>query len=98
MSDVQRPVITQDQLRRFLKREARHWGSNVKFRRGELGLTLEQVAALADTTPQTVFKIERGEIVARDNVRLALAFALGKEVEDLFPLPKREVILAESAA
>lgn len=92
------PVITQDQLRRFLKREARHWGSNLRHRRLELKLTLDQVAALADTTPQTVFKVERGEIVARDNLRLALAFAVGREVGDLFPLPKRAVIIAEAAA
>lgn len=92
------PVITQAQLRLFLKREARHWGSNVRLRRLELGLTLDELAGMADTTPQTVFKVERGEIVARDNLRLALAFALGRESADLFPLPRREVILAEVAA
>lgn len=92
------PVITQDQLRLFLKREARHWGSNVRARRTDLGLTLDQLAGMADTTPQTVFKIERGEIVARDNLRLSIAFALGREPADLFPLPSREVILAEVAA
>lgn len=98
MENDPRPVITQEQLRRFLKREARHWGSNVRLRRKELGLTLEQVAFMADTTPQTVFKVERGEIVARENVRLAVAFALGKEAGDLFPMPKRQVILDEVAA
>lgn len=92
------PVITQAQLRLFLKREARHWGSNVRLRRLELGLTLDELAGMADTTPQTVFKVERGEIVARDNLRLALAFALGRESADLFPLPRRDVILAEVAA
>jgi transcriptional regulator with XRE-family HTH domain len=92
------PVITQKQLRLFLKREARHWGSNVRARRLELGLTLEELAGLADTTPQTVFKVERGEIVARDYLRLSLAFALGRESFDLFPLPRREVILEEVAA
>lgn len=96
--DTPHPIITQDQLRRFLKREARHWGSNVRLRRKELGLTLDQVATLADTTAQTVFKVERGQIVARDNLRMALAFALAQEVNDLFPLPRRDVILAEVAA
>lgn len=98
MTPTAKPVITQAQLRLFLKREARHWGSNLRNRRLELKLTLDQVAGLADTTPQTVFKVERGEIVARDNLRLALAFAVGREVGDLFPLPRREVILAEVAA
>lgn len=97
MDTATQPVITQEQLRRFLKREARHWGSNVRARRTEMGLTLDQLATLADTTPQTVFKVERGEIVARENVRLALAFALMREVGDLFPMPRREVILAEVA-
>jgi DNA-binding XRE family transcriptional regulator len=89
------PVISQADLRRFLKREARHWGSVVKLRRKELGLTLEDLAGLADTTPQTIFKIEKGEIVARDHLRITVAFALGKEPQDLFPLPSRKVILDE---
>lgn len=92
------PVISQDAVRRFLKGEARHWGQTVRARRAELELTLEQVAVLAGTSPQTVFKVEKGQIIARDNLRIALAFALGKEPMDLFPLPRREVIWAEVAA
>lgn len=85
-------------LKRFLKREARHWGTACRSRRQALGLTLEQVAKLAGTSPQTVFKVERGEIVARDALRIGLAFALSCEVEDLFTIPKRSVIVREAVA
>lgn len=91
------PVITGDSLRRFMAREARLWGSRVKARRKLLDLTLEQVAGLAFTTPQTIFKIEEGEIVARDHVRLAVAFALGCEPDELFPVPTRAAVMREVA-
>lgn len=91
------PVISQDAVRRFLRGEARHWGKAVRDRRSELKLTLDQVAVMAGTTPQTVFKVEKGQIIARDNLRIALAFALGSEPSDLFPMPTRNVIWAEVA-
>lgn len=84
-------------LRRYINREARINGIRVKSRRKALDLTLEQTADLAFTTPQTVFKIEEGQIVARDHVRLALAFALGCEVDELFPNPTRAAVIREVA-
>lgn len=87
-----------ERLKAFLKREARHWGTACRSRRQALKLTLDQVAALAGTSPQTVFKVEKGEIIARDSLRIGLAFALCCEVEDLFSIPKREVIAREAVA
>lgn len=98
MLDNPQPLMDPEKVKAFLKREARHWGTACRSRRGALHLTLEQVAVMAGTSPQTVFKVERGEIIARDSVRIGLAFALSCEVEDLFPFPKRNVILAEAAA
>lgn len=92
------PLLDPDRIKVFLKREARHWGTACRSRRQALQLTLDNVASLAGTTPQTVFKVERGEIVARDNLRISLAFALSCEVGDLFPMPTRKIILAEAAA
>lgn len=91
-------LMDRDRLRAFLKREARHWGEKCKARRKALRLTLDEVAQLSGTTPQTVFKVERGEIVARDSLKVGLAFALMCEVGDLFPVPPREVIAREVAA
>lgn len=84
-------------LRKFMLREARVWGANCRARRKSLNLTLQDVADRAFTNPQTVFKVERGEIIPRDHLRIALAFALFCETDDLFPMPKRAAILKEVA-
>jgi DNA-binding XRE family transcriptional regulator len=89
------PLIDPDALKAYLEREARHWGGRVRQRREDLGLTLEQVATLAGTTTQTIFKIEKGEISPRDHVRVGLAWALSTEVDRLFPLPSRAVMAKE---
>lgn len=95
MNDVA-PLINRDRLRAYVDREARVWGHLVKSRRQRFGLTLEQVAGLADTTPQTVFKVERGQITPRDDLRISLAMALSCEVGDLFPMPDRATVLREA--
>lgn len=91
------PPLSADALNKYVQREARIHGIRCKTRRKALKLTLEQTADLAFTTPQTIFKIEEGQIVARDHVRLALAFALGCEVKDLFPLPSRADVMRDVA-
>lgn len=89
------PVVAADDLRRYVAREARVMGARVKSRRQSLKLTLEQVALLADSTAQTVYKVEQGEIVARDHLRLGIAFALRCEPHELFALPSRAAVLKE---
>jgi transcriptional regulator with XRE-family HTH domain len=91
------PIIDRDRLRRFMAREGRVWGAGVRSRRRSLGLTLEQLAGLADTTPQTIHKIERGTIVPRDDLRIALALALADEVDALFPMPDRKTVMREAS-
>jgi transcriptional regulator with XRE-family HTH domain len=83
------PAVDREAVRAYLRVESATWGHNVHARRKAAGLTLEQVATLADTTPQTVHKVERGQITPRDDLRLALALALFCEVADLFPTPTR---------
>lgn len=92
------PLVSADRLRSYFDREARTWGHLVKARRQDLGFTLDVVAKLADTTPQTVQKVESGAIQARDHLRVGLAFALQTEVDRLFPMPQRKTVLAELAA
>lgn len=89
------PIIDSETLRAYIGREARHWGGRVRQRREDLGFTLEQVAVLAGTTAQTIYKIEKGDITPRDHVRVGLAFALCTEVDRLFPFPSREVMAKE---
>ena len=90
-------VIDLDNLRRYLKREQRFWGSKVRARREDLSLTLEQVADMVGSTAPTIFKIEHGKIAPRDHLRIALAFALATEVDRLFPIPTRETIQREAS-
>lgn len=91
----QQALVDPDQLRHYMDREARYWGGRVRQRREDLQLTMAVVATLAGTTPQTIQKIEAGEISPRDHLRVALAFALSTEVDRLFPMPTREVIQRE---
>lgn len=91
------PAIDPDVIRKYLKRERRFWGSRVEDARTQLGLTLDELAAMTGTTPQTVHKIEKGQIAPRDHLRIALAFALGTEVSRLFPIPNRATILEEAS-
>lgn len=92
------PVVNPDRLRHLMRNEARMWGRLVRARRDTLGLTLEQLAALAATTPQTIHKIEKGTLTPRDHVRIALACALGTNVDELFPMPDRSIVMREAAA
>lgn len=73
---------------------AAEWGRKVLERRVGLGLTLQQLAAkLGDrVSVQAISKIERGELVPRDYLKLALALALDREVSALFPMPPRREI------
>lgn len=98
MAFVSERVVDRQKLRSWMERESRSWGQLVLARRKTLHWTLATVAARADTTPQTVHKVERGEIVPRDDLRLALAMALMTEVGDLFPQPDHATVSKEVAA
>lgn len=84
-------------LRRYMNREARVWGAAVRARRKLIGLTLEQLGAKVNVAPQTIHKIEKGEILPTDAVRLALGFALACEPSELFPIPTRAAIARDAA-
>lgn len=91
------PTLSQAAFRRYMNREARVWGARVHARRTHLGWSLDKAAKLAFSSPQTLSKVERGEIVARDHLRLAIAFALMCEPAELFPLPSRQAVLKDVA-
>lgn len=85
-----------DRLRVRMSAEAEVWGNLVRRRRNVLGLTQGQLADLIGVPFQTISKVERGTIVCRDYLKVALALRLFVEVEDLFPWPPRRAL--ESAA
>lgn len=88
-----KPAINQERLRAFVAQESRVWGANVRNRRQLLGWSLKELAEKVGTTPQTLHKVEQGEIRSRDHLRLAIAIALMDDVSRLFPMPKMDVIL-----
>ena len=64
------------------------WGGRIAERRKELGLTQDQLSRLAGVTQQTISNAESGRHVPSDEVKIALARALGyQHVEDLFRFP-----------
>lgn len=91
-------LVDKDRLKSYMDRESRFWGSLVTARRKTLRMTLAEVALLANTSPQTVFKIERGQITPRDELRIALAIALRTEVAALFPIADNATLRREVAA
>lgn len=76
---------------------ARECGERVRARRNQFGWTLARISALTGIPYQTIHKIEAGQIIPGDYLRLALAQVLGCEVHDLFPLPSKTRV-AELAA
>lgn len=64
------------------------WGDAVVARRKLFGLNQRQFAALVDgVTVQTISKVENGEIIPRDYLKVAIAAALRTDAATLFPLP-----------
>lgn len=67
-------------------------GAIVTERREALGLSVRQVAAVIDVPVQTLYRVEKGELIPRDYLRLAIAHVLAVEVVDLFPMPSRQQV------
>jgi transcriptional regulator with XRE-family HTH domain len=66
------------------------WGRLVKKHREDRDLTQDQLADLLEVSQGTISKIENGDIVARDSLKLRLADALGVRPQVLFPWPGQE--------
>jgi DNA-binding XRE family transcriptional regulator len=88
-------------MQRLLDPEAlaelvREWtvvaGGRVKERRTRLGLTQQAVATMADSTPETICRVELGQFTPREGLKMAIAHALATEVAELWPpLPASKV-------
>lgn len=92
MSDA---LLDIDRLRAFSSAgsdRAREAGEKVAKRRAEVKLSQQRLAVAAGTTLQTIFRIERGELVPREYLRQAIAYALMVEVDALWPNATRQEI------
>ena len=69
---------------------AREAGARVRKRRLQLGLTVRQVSAVIDVPVQTIYRVESGQLIIKDYLRLAIAHALATEVTELFEMPSCE--------
>lgn len=63
-------------------------------RRTALNLSQSGVARGSGVRPQTISKIELGEIVPKDSVRMAIAAVLLCEVDEIWPYLDRASIMA----
>lgn len=64
-----------------------HWGRRIAEARRELGWTQDQLSEQSKVSQQAISRLEHGQFRPRDELRLALARALGRRSEDLFAVP-----------
>lgn len=72
-------------------------GQRLRAARLSLGWTQRKLAALADTTPETVCRVELGVLTPREPLRIALAYAVVREVADIWPPIDRAEIGRQAA-
>lgn len=58
--------------------------NNIKSRRGQKGLSQEELAKLVGTTRQTIIAVEKGTFNPSAKLALLLCVALDAKFEDLF--------------
>lgn len=71
----------------FTKPLAQQWGETIRRARIDQGLSLEALAEAAEIDPGHLSRAERGKAGLGDEMRIRIARALHKRVEDLFPYP-----------
>lgn len=74
-----------------------YWGDRVRARRLEMGLTQTQFADVCDVEQQTISKIELGQMIPHDKLKLKIAQRTGSDVAALFAWPDAQVRLGGAA-
>lgn len=64
-----------------------YWGARVRERRLELGLSQTKFAEVVDVEQQTISKIELGQMIPHDKLKLKIAQRTGTKVGTLFAWP-----------
>lgn len=81
-------VIDTPALREYLGANgpwAKECGERVAKFRQQMGQSETWLAAVVGTTAQSIRMIEAGRIVPREYLRAAIAFALGKDLDTIWP-------------
>ena len=65
----------------------RHWGAQLSKRRLDLTLTQAELAEVVGVAQQTISKIEKGEIIPHDKLKLRIAQRTGSNVQTLWAWP-----------
>jgi DNA-binding XRE family transcriptional regulator len=63
------------------------WGKAVRVAREGQGRTQAGLARCARTTQSTISKIELGDLAPSDVLKVRIAHALGRQVDELFDFP-----------
>ena len=67
-------------------------GERVRKYRDRLAKNETWLAAMVGTTTQTIRQVEAGNLVPREYLRAAIAFALGQDIETIWPpLTRRRI-------
>lgn len=74
------------------------WGKRVRQERLRMRWSQMQLAAAVEVDKTTVWRLERGEQVPSDLLRVRLAHVFGRAVEDLFPYPTWSQVEREQRA
>lgn len=75
-----------------------YWGQKVGARRRYLGFSQQQLADLCGISQQAVSKIEAGEMIPLDRLKVTIAAKLGTTPADIFPWPPMAELVAEEGA
>lgn len=67
-------------------------GERIRKGRKSLYGTLEAFSDIVGCDPSVISRIETGQVVPRQALMASIAFALNREIEDLWPMPTLRVI------
>lgn len=75
-----------------------YWGQKVADRRRVVGLSQAQLAELCEISQQAISKIEAGDMIPLDRLKVTIAQKLATTPDALFPWPPMAELVAEGAA
>lgn len=91
-------VADRDALKRVMRRRGLAAGPRIAAMRHAKGWGPTVFAGLIGVPLQTLHKIEKSEIVPRDNLKAAICLALDIELAELYPWPTSSELMKEVAA
>lgn len=90
-------LLDQEAVAEVVREWAVQSGERVRDRRKALGFTQVELGTMAATTPETICRIELGQLQPREPLKLAIAYALMLEVEEIWPAVRRQALRDRAA-